>query len=83
MVGGLRTRLGESRRSVERFTTPHFALETASLDALKAASLGTSLYGSLPKAGTASKCGTVTLGQITGQTPTYIFPITPGAFTTR
>jgi len=38
LIGHLRSRLGESRRSVARFSTPRFALETASLDALKAAS---------------------------------------------
>ncbi len=37
------------------------------------------LYGSLPPAGTATKGGTVTVGQLTGATPTYIFPITPSA----
>jgi peptide/nickel transport system substrate-binding protein len=37
------------------------------------------LYGSLPKAGTATRGGTITMGQLTGDTPTYIFPITPGA----
>ncbi len=42
-------------------------------------SLGTVLYGSLPPQGTPVKGGTITQGQLTGQTPTYIFPITPGA----
>jgi peptide/nickel transport system substrate-binding protein len=39
------------------------------------------LYGSLPAVGTPSKGGTITQGQLTGQTPTYIFPIAPGADT--
>jgi peptide/nickel transport system substrate-binding protein len=39
----------------------------------------TGLYGSLPAVGTPSKGGTVTVGQLTGSTPTYIFPIIPGA----
>jgi peptide/nickel transport system substrate-binding protein len=37
------------------------------------------LYGSLPPAGTPKKGGTITIGQLTGSTPTYIFPIVPGA----
>jgi peptide/nickel transport system substrate-binding protein len=37
------------------------------------------LYGSLPKSGSASRGGTITMGQLTGDTPTYVFPITPGA----
>jgi peptide/nickel transport system substrate-binding protein len=45
------------------------------------ASLGTSIYGTLPPVGTPVKGGTVTAGQLTGQTPTYIFPIAPGAQT--
>ncbi len=39
----------------------------------------TGLYGKLPPVGTPSKGGTITFGQITGSTPTYIFPILPGA----
>ncbi|MGA2469075.1 MAG: ABC transporter substrate-binding protein [Solirubrobacteraceae bacterium] len=39
------------------------------------------IYGSLPPAGTPVKGGTITQGQLTGQTPTYIFPIAPGANT--
>jgi peptide/nickel transport system substrate-binding protein len=45
------------------------------------ASLGTRLYGTLPPVGTPKPGGTVTQGQLTGQTPTYIFPIVPGAQT--
>ncbi|HTW12428.1 MAG TPA: ABC transporter substrate-binding protein, partial [Solirubrobacteraceae bacterium] len=37
------------------------------------------LYGSLPSAGTPASGGTITMGQISGSTPTYIFPIIPGA----
>ncbi len=38
------------------------------------------LYGSLPAAGAPAKSGgTITVGQISGQTPDYIFPITPAA----
>lgn len=37
------------------------------------------LYGSLPQAGTAKAGGTISMGQLTGDTPTYVFPITPGA----
>jgi peptide/nickel transport system substrate-binding protein len=43
------------------------------------ASLGTTLYGSLPAAGTPATGGVITQGQLTGSTPTYIFPIAPGA----
>ena len=43
------------------------------------ASLGTVIYGSIPPEGTPVSGGAVTQGQLTGQTPTYIFPIIPGA----
>jgi peptide/nickel transport system substrate-binding protein len=44
--------------------------------------LGTQVFGTLPPVGTPVKGGTITLGQISGQgTPTYIFPIVPGAQT--
>ena len=33
------------------------------------------LYGSLPRVGTPVKGGTITMGQLTGSTPTYIFPV--------
>ena len=46
-----------------------------------ASSYGTVLYGSLPPAGTPKQGGTITQGQLSGQTPTYIFPIAPGANT--
>ena len=42
---------------------------------------GTVLFGSLPSPGTKAAGGTLSVGQITGQTPTYIFPIIPGADT--
>jgi peptide/nickel transport system substrate-binding protein len=45
------------------------------------ASAVTGLYGTLPSVGTPAKGGTITQGQLTGQTPTYIFPIAPGADT--
>jgi peptide/nickel transport system substrate-binding protein len=45
------------------------------------ASLGTVIYGSLPPVGTPTQGGTISQGQLTGQTPTYIFPIAPGANT--
>ena len=35
------------------------------------------LYGKLPPAGTATHGGTITLGQLNGNTPNYIFPIVP------
>ena len=37
---------------------------------------GTTLYGTLPTAGTATSGGDVTVGQISGQTPDYLFPLT-------
>ncbi len=43
--------------------------------------LGTVIYGTLPPVGTPKPGGTITQGQITGSTPTYIFPIAPGAQT--
>ncbi len=39
------------------------------------------LFGTIPAAGTPVKGGTITQGQLTGETPTYIFPIAPGANT--
>jgi peptide/nickel transport system substrate-binding protein len=45
------------------------------------ASLGTVIYGTLPAVGTPTQGGTIVQGQLTGQTPTYIFPIAPGANT--
>jgi len=39
----------------------------------------TDLYGSLPTPGTPTGAGTITMGQLTGDTPTYLFPIVPGA----
>jgi peptide/nickel transport system substrate-binding protein len=46
-----------------------------------APSLGTVIYGALPPVGTPKHGGTITQGQLTGQTPTFIFPIIPGANT--
>ena len=46
-----------------------------------ASSYGTVLYGSLPPVGTPKPGATLTIGQITGQTPTYIMPVAPGADT--
>jgi ABC-type transport system substrate-binding protein len=37
------------------------------------------LYGSLPTAGTPSGSGTITMGQLNGDTPTYLFPYIPSA----
>lgn len=42
---------------------------------VKASSLGTTLFGTLPPNGTPVKGGTISQGQISGQTPAYIFPI--------
>jgi peptide/nickel transport system substrate-binding protein len=39
-------------------------------------------YGTLPAKGAQSKGGTITVGQLTGSTPTYIFPIIPGTAAT-
>ena len=39
------------------------------------------LFGSPPPVGTPSKGGTITVGQIDGATPSYIFPIVPAANT--
>ncbi|MDQ6776275.1 MAG: ABC transporter substrate-binding protein [Actinomycetota bacterium] len=47
-----------------------------------AAGLGTVLYGSLPPVGTPKPGGTIAQGQLTGQTPVYIFPLVPGAQST-
>ncbi|HLI60185.1 MAG TPA: ABC transporter substrate-binding protein [Solirubrobacteraceae bacterium] len=37
------------------------------------------LYGNLPTAGTPTGAGTITMGQLNGDTPTYILPIVPSA----
>jgi peptide/nickel transport system substrate-binding protein len=42
-------------------------------------SLGTVIYGTLPPAGTPVHGGVITQGQLSGQTPTYIFPLVSGA----
>ena len=36
-------------------------------------------YGSLPPRGTPRPGGTISFGQVTGSTPSYVFPIIPGA----
>jgi peptide/nickel transport system substrate-binding protein len=36
-------------------------------------------YGALPPSGTPRAGGTISVGQVTGSTPSYIFPIIPGA----
>ena len=41
------------------------------------------LYGKLPAAGTATHGGTITLGQLNGTTPNYIFPIVPSGNAAR
>jgi peptide/nickel transport system substrate-binding protein len=59
------------------------ALTTALAGGVGSASAASSLpglYGSLPPIGGAAKTGgTITVGQISGSTPNYIFPITPAA----
>jgi peptide/nickel transport system substrate-binding protein len=42
----------------------------------------TGLYGSLPPGGAGKRGGTITMGQLSGDTPTYLFPIVPGASAT-
>jgi peptide/nickel transport system substrate-binding protein len=42
---------------------------------------GTSLFGALPAPGTPVKGGTLSISQQNGESPTYIFPIIPGANT--
>jgi peptide/nickel transport system substrate-binding protein len=44
-----------------------------------ASGLGTVLYGTLPPVGTPVSGGTITQGQLTGETPTYVFPLVGGA----
>lgn len=44
-----------------------------------ASKFGTVIKGSFPSPGRAANGGTITMAQITGTTPTYIFPIVPGA----
>jgi peptide/nickel transport system substrate-binding protein len=83
-----RNRFGRARRPLA------FATAAAAL-ALTAAGFGSAsssasprahaaatlkgLYGSLPPAGTPTKGGTITFGQLTGSTPAYILPILPSA----
>jgi peptide/nickel transport system substrate-binding protein len=43
------------------------------------AAQGVKLYGSLPPVGAPTHGGTITVSQVTGATPTYIFPIVPGS----
>jgi peptide/nickel transport system substrate-binding protein len=44
---------------------------------------GTNLYGALPPAGTPARGGTISFGQLTGETPTDIFPMTDSANCTQ
>lgn len=37
------------------------------------------LYGALPTSGTPTGTGTISMGQLSGTTPTYLLPIVPGA----
>ncbi len=60
-------------------STPHKAANKVANAG--SSSLGTALFGTLPPAGTPKRGGTITQGQLSGQTPTYIFPIAPGANT--
>jgi peptide/nickel transport system substrate-binding protein len=39
---------------------------------------GGDVYGSLPSAGSPTPGGTITFGQLTGETPEYVLPIVPG-----
>src|SRR6516162_10272549 len=55
------------------------ATSSASPRAHGSASSIEGLYGSLPPVGSPSKGGTITIGQLTGSTPTFIFPVTPAA----
>jgi peptide/nickel transport system substrate-binding protein len=58
--------------------SPASSKETTNLNKA-ATNLGTVLYGTLPPVGTPVSGGIITQGQLTGETPTYIFPIAPGA----
>lgn len=44
LIGSLREKLGESRASIARFSTPVIALDTISLDALKASTAGNKAF---------------------------------------
>jgi peptide/nickel transport system substrate-binding protein len=44
-------------------------------------SLGTIIYGTLPPVGKPASGGVLSMGQLADSTPTYIFPIVPGANT--
>jgi peptide/nickel transport system substrate-binding protein len=48
---------------------------TSSSGSKVSSSLGTVIYGTLPPVGTPVHRGTITQGQLTGQTPTYVFPL--------
>jgi peptide/nickel transport system substrate-binding protein len=56
-----------------------FASGSSARPSAQAAATLSGLYGSLPPAGTPTKGGTITVGQLTGSTPAYIFPIVPSA----
>jgi peptide/nickel transport system substrate-binding protein len=60
-----------SATGVSAKSTPHSSAGTATPRSVD----GTELSGTLPKNGTPAKGGTITAGQLTGQTPTDISPI--------
>ena len=72
---------GSSKKSSGSATTSASTSASANNGNSGASKYGTVLFGTLPAAGTPSSGGTVSVSQLTGQTPTYIMPILPGANT--
>jgi peptide/nickel transport system substrate-binding protein len=69
---------GSGKGSTSGATTTSSSANNANTAASK---YGTVLFGKLPAAGTPASGGTVSVSQQTGEGPTYIFPIIPGANT--
>lgn len=67
------------RSTVARTGAAHSTVVARTARAAHHAASLKGLYGSLPTAGTPRHGGTITMGEIEGDTPTYIFPIIPGA----
>lgn len=52
---------------------------SASASATPASAVPSGIYGTLPPVGSPTSGGTITVGQVTGSTPTFIMPILPAA----
>jgi peptide/nickel transport system substrate-binding protein len=68
---------GSSSGSSSKATTPGTTSSGSTKPSSSSSAADAVQYGALPAAGTPTTGGTITYGQINGDTPNYIFPITP------